>query len=73
MLRRVYISQTVITYTYKFSYHRVNGPAMMWVHGTHMWYYHGKIHRKNDPAIIDSHGYKEWWVNGRRIKVTILV
>jgi len=44
--------------------HRINGPAVEWVHGTKEWFANGKLHRNYGPAVENSDGSKEWWLNG---------
>ena len=51
------------------TYHREDGPAVIYGDGTKFWYYNGKLHRKDGPAHETPDGLKEWWVNGKRHRV----
>ena len=43
-------------------YHRDDGPAIEWAHGSKEWYKHGKCHREDGPAVELSSGYKAYWL-----------
>lgn len=36
--------------------HRVDGPAVIYVHGTEEWYINGQPHRENGPAVVIANG-----------------
>ena len=42
------------------SFHREDGPAIVWSNGTKFWYRHGKISREDGPACKYSDGTKLW-------------
>ena len=44
--------------------HRENGPAVVLLFGTKIWYYNGKCHRVDGPAVECADGAKEWFING---------
>jgi len=46
------------------SYHRVNGPAIIYPDGTEEWWFNRNIHRDNGPAIIWA-TYKAWYKHGK--------
>ena len=47
-------------------YHRIDGPAVIWIQGDKWWYINGKRHREDGPAVELTEGHKEWWLNGIR-------
>lgn len=49
-------------------YHREDGPAVIRVSGTELWYYKGEFHRVDGPAIIYADGEEQWYINGKYIK-----
>jgi len=51
-------------------FHREDGPAVEWIHGTKSWYFHGQRHRLDGPAIEYSDGDKRWYYYGKRIFCT---
>ena len=44
--------------------HRDEGPAVVRVDGTSLWYQSGVLHRTNGPATVRATGYSEWWIKG---------
>lgn len=44
-------------------YHRLDGPAIIKLDGTKIWYKNGLRHRLNGPAV-EVVSYKDWWKNG---------
>jgi hypothetical protein len=46
-------------------FHRLNGPARVWVNGSKHWYVDGNLNRLNGPAIEDADGTKKWYVDGK--------
>ncbi len=52
-------------YNYDGELHRLDGPAVIYDHGTKYWFKNGKLHRENNlPAIEYDNGDKEYYVNG---------
>jgi hypothetical protein len=47
-------------------FHRIDGPAIIQVDGSNVWYLNGERHRDGGPAVDWVNGYKEWWVQGIR-------
>lgn len=48
--------------------HRVDGPAVMYDHGSEEWWVNGLRHRINGPAVLKIYDHKiqkEWWVDGK--------
>ena len=45
---------------------REDGPAVIWPHGTKLWYRHEQLHRELGPAVIFSNGTEEWYRHGAR-------
>jgi len=45
--------------------HRVDGPAIIWMDGTELWYQHGKLHREDGPAVEHANGLHEWYRDGK--------
>jgi len=48
-------------------FHRVGGPAVIYLDGTQYWYHKGEIHREGAPAIVCPGGYQEWFLNGKQV------
>ena len=46
-------------------YHRLDGPAVVWDHGSQYWYRHGRAHFAYGPADLWSSGTLVWYENGR--------
>ncbi len=46
------------------SYHRDDGPAVLFTNGAKCWYKHGKLHRLDRPAI-ESAFIDAWYVDGK--------
>ena len=44
--------------------HRENGPAVVFVSGTVMWFQNGLRHREDGPAIIYPDGDSLWYLHG---------
>ncbi len=44
--------------------HNDDGPAVVQLDGTQIWYQHGVKHRLDGPAVVWADGTKEWWVAG---------
>ena len=44
--------------------HREEGPAVVFVSGTVMWFQNGLRHREDGPAIVWANGTKGWYQNG---------
>lgn len=44
-------------------FHRLDGPATIWLDGTTEWYQNNKLHRLDGPAVEYSDGDKEYWIN----------
>jgi len=49
------------------SYHRLDGPAIIWANGTQEWWVNDLRHRTSGPAIIWANGTQSWYVNGKDI------
>lgn len=47
------------------TFHRDDGPAIIWSTGTKHWYIDGKRHRIGGPASEYFEGGKEWCVNDK--------
>ena len=47
------------------SYHREDGPAVIWKNGNTQWYFNGKCHREDGPAIELVGGTKKWYINDK--------
>jgi len=47
--------------------HRVDGPAVEYVHGHKEWWLNGKLHRVDGPAVELDDGTKEWYLNGEKL------
>lgn len=47
--------------------HRLNGPAIIWVDGTELWYCSGQLHRDGGPAVVRTNGNNEYWEHGQRV------
>lgn len=43
--------------------HREDGPAIVCLDGTKMWFRHGKLHREDGPAFETLSGNHEWWLD----------
>ena len=48
-------------------YHRIGGPAVIYINGTKMWYQSGKRHRVDGPAIVFADGVCAWFLNGEKL------
>lgn len=48
------------------TFHREDGPALVYRDGTEEWYENGYKHRKGGPAYSDGYGRQEYWLNGER-------
>jgi len=48
-------------------FHRIDGPALVYNHGSKYWFVNGLHHRLDGPAYIRFDGYTEWWVNDYEI------
>jgi hypothetical protein len=48
-------------------YHRTDGPAIEYVHGTKSWWVDGRLHRLDGPAVEWADGSKYWYVAGEWI------
>jgi len=46
-------------------FHREDGPAIEYAHGSKFWFINGRLHREDGPAIEFADGPKEWYLNGR--------
>lgn len=46
--------------------HRLNGPAVVWLDGTKLWYVDGQLHRDGGPAVTHPSGSTEFWEHGQR-------
>jgi hypothetical protein len=46
-------------------FHRLDGPAVVWVNGDKEWYSKDRLHRRDGPAVELLDGTREWWVNGK--------
>lgn len=52
------------------TYHREDGPAVLWNDGSEEWWQHGEKHRTDEPAMFDpNRGDAQWWVNGQLHRV----
>ena len=51
----------------KTHYHRVDGPALEYKHGSKEWWVNDKLHRIDGPAIEYRDGSKWWYVDGKHI------
>ena len=69
----LYVMNDKYIYDYKKKYfvlknnvlHREDGPAIIKLNGTNIWYFNGILHREGGlPAIIYSNGHKKWYLNG---------
>jgi len=47
------------------SFHRDDGPAIIWADGHQEWWVNGQRHRDDGPAVIRDDGTQEWWINGK--------
>ena len=54
-------------YNEKRIFHRIDGPAVEYKHGTKEWFFNGKRHRIDGPAIEYYDGDKCWWIAGKFI------
>jgi len=48
--------------------HRLDGPAVIYDHGSEEWWVNGLRHRIDGPAVTKIHDYKiqkEWWIAGK--------
>ena len=48
--------------------HREDGPAIVWVDGTQLWYFDGRLHREGGPAVIHPDGRTEHFTHGVAVK-----
>lgn len=48
------------------SYHREDGPALIWADGTLVWRQNSHLHRRFGPAIVRGNGIQEWYQNDQR-------
>jgi hypothetical protein len=62
------------------TFHREDGPAVLYPNGDCQWYFDGRLHREDGPAIEFRHpGISdmdllpepiiEWWYHGKRLPV----
>jgi hypothetical protein len=69
---RVKISESEISWYLNGRLHRIDGPAVVTVTGTKIWYQHGVKHRSFGgidmyfPTVKYSNGNREWWYRGQR-------
>jgi hypothetical protein len=49
-----------------YQYHRVDGPATVWIDGTELWYINGKLHRTDGPAIYGNDRHQLWFIDDIR-------
>jgi hypothetical protein len=47
--------------------HRLDGPAIKWLHGSSRWLINDKLHRLDGPAIEYASGHKEWFIDGQNL------
>ncbi len=53
-------------------YHRVSGPAVIYVNGSRYWYKNHKSHRDDGPAIVLNTGnILNWCVNDNNITTKV--
>ena len=45
-------------------WHRLDGPAVEYLHGSKKWYKDNKIHRIDGPACEYIDGTRSWWIDG---------
>lgn len=48
-------------------WHRLDGPAVVWLDGTKIWYFKDNRHRLDGPACEYWDGYKEWYIDGIQV------
>lgn len=49
------------------TYHRVDGPAVIWADGRLEWWLHGKRHCNTGPAVVYPNGALEFWLDGNPV------
>jgi len=45
-------------------YHREDGPAVIQIDGTKIWYKYGRIHREGGPAVEFKNILFQWYIEG---------
>jgi hypothetical protein len=48
-------------------FHRLDGPAIEYKHGTKAYFINGKRHREDGPAVEYGNGTKEYWINDKKL------
>jgi len=48
--------------------HREDGPAVVYLDGSHSWYRNGHFHREGGPAIVYTDGSQYWYLNGQQVQ-----
>jgi hypothetical protein len=48
----------------KTCYHRLDGPAIIYLNGDQVWHFTGNYHRIDGPAVTTLDGYKFWYCGG---------
>lgn len=63
------VVKTNRTTTFHINYHphREDGPAIIDIDGTRMWYIYGLLHREDGPAVIYSDGKCRYFLNGTQL------
>jgi hypothetical protein len=58
-------NRNVYYYNDKKSFHRLDGPAVVWFDSSKEWWYNGKRHRDDGHAIEYANGDKHWFISGK--------
>ncbi len=45
-------------------FHRLDGPAIIHINGTELWFKDSQLHRLDGPAVMYHTGHKEYWIDG---------
>lgn len=61
----------MVSFNILYRYFRLDGPAIIYQHGSKEWMVNSRMHRDDGPASINVCGRKEWWVNDKLVNETV--
>jgi hypothetical protein len=50
-------------------FHREDGPAVEYAHGSKQWWVNGLLHRLDGPSVVWADGSVSWRINGKQVKI----